>query len=323
MNTNFQGPFAGLLDGFIAFKRAMGFKYLKEAQHLKLFSEFTVQFGLDEPKLTKEISDAWCLKRPHEKLRNGTEQRITCLRQFSLYLVSMGHNAHIPVHIANKKSRKSKYVSYVFTHDEIANIIKCSDQIYPNRRSTMHLVMPVLVRLLYSTGMRIMEALKLQMKHLDLVNGVLLIENTKFNKDRYIPLSASMHSILKQYCAVMHKSYLPEDYLFVGVTREPCSHHNIYLRFRELLLQAGIPHAGRGNGPRVHDFRHTYACHALQIADKRQIDLYAALPLLSTYMGHASIQATSLYLRMTAEVYPAITDAVSALCSHVFPEVKV
>ncbi len=322
MNYSFQGPFASLLEDFIEFKRSMGFKYVKEAQHLKRFSEFSAQFGLDEPKLTKEISDAWCLKRPYEKRRNGTDQRVTCLRQFSFYLVSIGHNAHIPIHIENKKSRKSKYVSYVFTHEEIANIIKFSDQIYPNRRSTMHLVMPVLVRLLYSTGMRIMEALKLQMKHCDMVNGVLLIENTKFNKDRYIPLSASMHSILKQYCSVMHKSLLPEDYLFVGVTREPYSHHNIYLRFRELLLQAGIPHAGRGNGPRVHDIRHTYACHALQIADKRQVDLYAALPLLSTYMGHESIQATSRYLRMTAEVYPAITEAVNAMCSYVFPEVK-
>ncbi len=322
MISSFQGPFAELLNDFIEFKRSMGFKYVKEVQHLKHFSEFSVQFNLKEPNLTKEISDAWCLKRPYEKLRYGTDQRITCLRQFSLYLVSMGHNAYIPIHIENKRSRRSKYVSYVFTHGEIKSIIKFSDQIYPNRRSTMHLVIPVLVRLLYSTGMRIMEALKLQMKHLDLVNGVLLIENTKFNKDRLIPLSPTMHSILKQYCTVMHKSFLPEDYLFVGVTREPCSHQNIYLRFRELLLQAGIPHAGRGNGPRVHDVRHTFACHALQKADKRQIDLYAALPVLSTYMGHESIQATSQYLRMTAEVYPAITDKVNELCSYVFPEVK-
>jgi len=196
------------------------------------------------------------MKRPHEKYRSGTEQRITCLRQFALYLVSIGHNAYIPVHTENKKSRKSKYVAYIYTRDEINRIIECSDRIYPNRRSTMHLVMPVLIRLLYSTGMRIMETLKLQMKHVDLINGVLLIENAKYNKDRLIPLSASMLSILKQYCEVMHPRFLPNDYLFVGITREPCGHHNVYLRFRELLMQAGIPHAGRGNGPRINDIRY-------------------------------------------------------------------
>lgn len=322
MTTIFKGSFAELLQDFIEFKCSMGFKYVKEAEHLKRFSEFSLQFKLKEPVLTKEITDAWCIKRPHEKHRGSTEQRITCLRQFALYLVSIGHNAYIPVHTENKKSRKSKYVAYVYTHDEINRIIECSDRIYPNRRSTMHLVMPVLVRLLYSTGMRIMETLKLQMKHVDLISGVLLIENTKYNKDRLIPLSASMRSILKQYCEAMHTRFLPNDYLFVGITREPCSHHNIYLRFRELLLQAGIPHAGRGNGPRIHDIRHTFACHALQRADKRHVDLYAALPILSTYMGHESIQATSQYLRMTAENYPAITDAVNTLCSYVIPEVK-
>jgi integrase/recombinase XerD len=322
MTMKFKGPFSKLIHDHIEFKRSMGFKYVKEVEHLKRFSEFSIQFGLNEPILTKEIVDAWCMKRPHEKQRTGTEQRISCLRQFALYLVSIGHNAYIPVHIVNKKSRKSKYVAYVFTHVEMNRIIECSDQIFPNRRSTMHLVMPVLVRLLYSTGMRIMETLKLQMKHVDLIQGVLLIENAKHNKDRLIPLSSSVLDILKQYCKVMHAHFLPDDYLFVGITRKPYSHHNVYWRFRELLLNAGIPHAGRGNGPRIHDVRHTFACHSLQEADKRNVDLHAALPILSAYMGHESIQATSQYLRMTAEVYPAITEAVNALCAYVIPEVE-
>jgi len=40
-------------------------------------------------------------------------------------------------------------------------------------------------------------------------------------------------------------------------------------------------------------------------------------------MGHESMQATSQYLRMTAEVYPDITDAVNAVCSYVIPEVSI
>lgn len=73
---------------------------------------------------------------------------------------------------------------------------------------------------------------------------------------------------------------------------------------------------------RLDFLRHTFACHTLQAAEKRNVDLYAALPILSTYLGHASIQATSQYLRMTAEVYPDIMDAVNALCSYVIPEVE-
>jgi integrase len=120
----------------------------------------------------------------------------------------------------------------------------------------------------------------------------------------------------------MHPKYLPEDFLFIGISRQPYTHHEIYLRFRELLHSAEIPHAGRGNGPRIHDIRHTFCCHTLQKAVYNKIDLNAALPILSEYLGHESITATSQYLRMTAEVYPSVIDAINKVCAYVIPEVR-
>lgn len=316
------GPFHHLIDEFVNFKRSTGYKYEKEHTILNHFDEYCFERSVTKPLLTKEIADAWCEKRLYEEPR-ANDQRVTALRQFAFYLTSMAYEAYIPIHLENRRSHKSKYTAYIFTHEEIERIFESSDKIYPNRRSTMHLVMPVLVRLLYSTGLRIMEALHLRLRDFDLTEGILRIEHAKFDKDRLVPVSASMLEILRQYCNVMHPTYLPDEYLFVGITRQPLGHHDIYLRFREVLLQAGIPHAGRGNGPRIHDLRHTFACHTLQRADEQNVDLYAMLPVLSTYLGHESIAATSLYLRMTAEVYPRITDAVNAACSHVIPEVGV
>lgn len=321
MSETVNRPFKALIKEFVDFKQATGFKYQKEYSLLKQFDDYCVQQQITEAALTKDISDGWCKKRPYEKPR-ANDQRVTALRQFAFYLVSMGYDAYIPVHTEDKRSHRSRYTSYIFTHDEIAKIIECSDKIYPNRRSTMHLVMPVLARLLYSTGLRIMEVLNLQLKHIDLTEGIIRIEHAKFNKDRLIPVSASMLDILRQYCKVMHPMFLPDEYLFIGVARRPYGHHDVYLRFREVLLQADIPHAGRGNGPRIHDLRHTFACHTLQRIEQQKIDLYAMLPILSTYMGHESVGATSLYLRMTAEVYPQITEAVNAVCSYVIPEVN-
>ena len=194
--------------------------------------------------------DAWCTKKPYEAARSYFQQRVSCIRQLSLYLNTLGYDAYIPVNLEYIRQRKSKYSAYIFTHEEIAKIFSASNQIYPNRHSTMHLVMPVLIRVLYCTGMRIMEALKLQLKHVDLANGTLMIEASKFNKDRLIPVSASMLEILKQYCSVMHPKYNTEEYLFIGITREPCSHHNVYLRFRELLVSAesNMPEEDTGQG---------------------------------------------------------------------------
>jgi len=322
MKIDFIGPFAMLLQEFVSFKRSMGFKYIKEINYLKQFSEFAMNEGCVSPELTKELSDVWCQKRPHEKYRNGTQSRVSCLRQFALYLVSIGMNAYIPIHIDNKPCRKSKYVAYVFTHEEMERLFSCSNKIYPHRRSTMHLVMPVLLRLLYSTGLRIMEALNIQLKNVDLANGIIRIEHAKFDKDRLIPLAPSMMEVLKEYCSVMHPAMCAEEFLFIGITRLPYTHHEIYLRFRELLAQAGIPHAGRGNGPRIHDVRHTHCCHTLHKAAIDGKDLNALLPVLSEYMGHESIVATSQYLRMTAEVYPDVIIIVNKVCAYVIPEVK-
>lgn len=320
-SIEYNSIFSELIQGFIDYKRAAGYKYKSETSCLKEFDELCCSLNIMTPVITKELSDIWCTKKPHESERSSHQKRVSCIRQFALYLISSGYEAYIPINLEYIQHRKSKYSAYIFSHDEISRIFNASNQVYPNRQSTMHLVMPVLIRLLYCTGLRVMEALKLQLKNVNLTEGTLLIESAKFNKDRLIPVSESMRELLIQYCSVMHPLYSPEDYLFVGVTREPCSHHNIYLRFREILVSAGINHAGRGYGPRIHDIRHTHCCHVLQAASHNKTDLTNMLPALSVYMGHESVIATSQYLKMTAEIYPDILHAVESLCSQVIPEV--
>lgn len=322
MNREFKSIFADLLQDFIDYKRSAGYKYISEVPLLTQFDRLCCSTNVSAPVITKELMDAWCQKKPYESQRNSYQQRISCIRQFCIFLMTSGYESYIPINLEYIRQRKSPYSAYIFTHAEMKEIFRQSNRIYPNRRSTMHLVMPVLIRLLYCTGLRVMEALNLQIQHVDLLNGIIRIEEAKFNKDRLIPVSDSMRDILKQYCAVMHPLYRPEEYLFIGITRERYSHHNVYLRFRELLVQSGINHAGRGFGPRIHDIRHTHCCHVLQESVKNGADLSNMLPSLSTYMGHESLAATSQYLKMTAEVYPDILSAVTKVCAYAIPEVQ-
>jgi integrase/recombinase XerD len=53
------------------------------------------------------------------------------------------------------------------------------------------------------------------------------------------------------------------------------------------------------------------------------MDIYCSLPLLSTYLGHASIAATEKYVRLTQDIFPEVVAAISNLSSFVIPEVKV
>ena len=99
------------------------------------------------------------------------------------------------------------------------------------------------------------------------------------------------------------------------------SAQTIYNRFRDVLFICGIPHRGKGKGPRLHDLRHTFAVHSLQQLAENGEDLYTVLPILSEYMGHSSVSATQYYLRLTAEVFPDIMEMVEEKFGDVYPEV--
>lgn len=319
-----ERPFGAEIDGFLVFKRNLGFKYVKEEGLFKQFSQFCKDRGWTGPDLSKEIVDAWCIKRPFESDRGsgGHAGRVTLIRQFGFYLQSIGHKAHLPVNVVHNMSRHSKYVAYVFTHDEMKRMTDAADNICPHSSSTMHLVMPTLLRLLYSSGTRISETLSIQMKDVDLDAGIIKMVNTKNDKERLIVLSTSMAGVLDVFRSILHPQPHPEDYLFCNYYGERYNHQTIYTRFRKILIEAGIPHGGRRSGPRIHDVRHTFSCHALMRAAKEGIDLTAMLPVLAEYLGHASILATSQYLQMTAEVYPDIVELVERACAQVIPEVK-
>ena len=316
-----NAPFAREIEGFLSFKRNMGFKYVKEEGLLGQFSTFCEKNNWQGPDLTEEIVSAWCKKRPFEAERNDHCARVSLIRQFGFYLQSVGRKAYLPMNIAHNMSRHSRYVAYVFTHEEVKLILDAADNICPHTSSTMHLVMPTLLRLLYSSGTRITETLSIQMKDVDHGSGIIRLRNTKNDKERLIALSSSMAEVLKTYCSILHRNSLHEDYLFCNYYGERFNNQTIYNRFRKVLIEARIPHGGRGAGPRIHDIRHTAACHILMKASNEGIDLEAMLLVLAEYLGHESVLATSQYLQMTAEVYPDIIKLVERACAHIIPEV--
>ena len=60
--------------------------------------------------------------------------------------------------------------------------------------------------------------------------------------------------------------------------------------------------------PRVHDFRHTFAVHALLRWYRLGEDVQAKLPALATYMGHVSVVSTEHYLQLVEELTAFASD---------------
>ena len=92
----------------------------------------------------------------------------------------------------------------------------------------------------------------------------------------------------------------------------------VYRRFRQYLQCADIPHTNAG--PRVHDFRHSFAVKCLKKWALEGEDLTNLLPYLAAYMGHSDFRGTQYYLRLTADLYPHIIDRLEVEFGYVIPE---
>lgn len=316
---NFVGEFQDLLHNFIKHKRALGYKYTSTCENLIRFSIFTLNYKIENMVLSKEIVLDWTAKRKLESIKTW-EHRASDLRQFTLYLQDLGYNPYIPG--KKRKVVRNEYIPYIFTHEEIKRFFCACDCIPPHALSNKHKVLPVLFRLLYCCGLRISEAITLKINDVDLDSGIIMIRESKFNKDRLIPVTESLNDILRIYNNKINITSESQNYFFINKNGTALTQDNVYKKLREILWKVGISHGGRGKGPRLHDLRHSFCVHTLNIMVNQGLDLYCALPILSTYIGHSSISATQRYVRLTAEVYPELIERVSLTCAYVFPQVK-
>jgi integrase len=133
-----------------------------------------------------------------------------------------------------------------------------------------------------------------------------------------VPPALSLVNRLRRY-AGHFGNRAPHAIFFPGPSEGPFALRTVYTLFRKLLLQCGIPHAGRGKGPRIHDYRHLFALHTLRRWYRDGEDLDAKLPLLATYLGHQNLCGTQRYLHLTAEIFPEITTRVNAAFGDVIP----
>ncbi len=317
---HFNSPFQQLIRESICQKQSLGYKYDSSARTLYKFDLFCLAYGCTEPVLSKTLILAWIQKRPNESLAT-LKNRACVVRQLALYITRLGIYAYVLPY--NSLPKVPEYTPYIFSNKELATFFKQTDACHycswvPHR----HQIMPLLFRLLYGCGLRISEALNLRIQDVNLQTGVLTINDGKFNKDRLVPMSKELVRQCVNYTEKVHLFVNDNTYFFPGQKNYPMSIANAYKNFRKFLWQAHISHGGWGKGPRIHDFRHTFAVHCLRNWVINKKDLAAYLPVLKTYLGHHSFSDTAKYLRLTAELYPDITAKVEKTFGHVIPVIE-
>lgn len=316
----YKNIFAPFMERHITMKRGLGFKCLDIEYTYSMFDRFVLCRNISAPSITRELADKWSAPRPNESQRTRYI-RITHVAQLSGFLCNLGYASHIP----KLPKIKCSHTPYIFLREQIANFFATSDRLMIKccRHETSISTVPALFRMLYGTGIQMGEALALNDRDVDLKGKTIYIKGAKNGRDRRIPISESLAQVCSSYRAyrdlyICHSS--TATMFFRTHTGEACPRRSVYTWFRRILFQTGTPHMGRGMGPRVHDLRHTYSVHALAKMVEDGLDLYYALPVLSSCLGHRSLDATEQYVRLTSEMYPRLIDDLNAVCGYVFPK---
>jgi integrase len=318
---NFHGPFADYLQSFIAEKRALGFKYVEQERCLHEFDDLCVCYDCSSG-LPKELVMAYIEKKPHWS-QSTQQHKVSLARNIAIYLQNHGVSAYL----CDEKSVTKGSVNfkpYIFTREQIESIFLQADNISPRGSTNSDIFYPVILRMLYGCGLRISEALSVKMKDVDLLKGLLFIYDSKNHKDRVIPMDDSLTSYCKRYAEKVHTVYMDDEFFFRSPKGGAYAKATVYQYFRKLLWKCGISHGGRKNGgPRLHDVRHTFCVHSLHQFLKNGVPHKAALPILSAYMGHSSLDSTGRYLRLTAEAFPELVAQIDAIYGHIIPDLEV
>lgn len=291
---------AQTIQCFIELRRLSGTDYQSQAQLLGYFDRFLVEQEVVEPRITREITDAYQRTLGHLAPRTQ-ENRWGVVRQFCEYLARTDPQGYIPERLRKITSEQAR-PRHIYSPTQVQALLAAASELSP-ADSLRPKTYRTLLGLLYSTGIRIGEAFALNLEDFHIDQPSLWIAEGKFRKARWVPLSSSTSRALQQYVqrrqGISPRS--PDSPLFLNQRSRRLRYGTVNQTFRYLLQQSAISYH-KHTGPRIHDLRHAFAVHRLLAWYRDGQDINARLPWLATYMGHVDIHATQVYLRPTAEL---------------------
>ncbi|MDR0320425.1 MAG: tyrosine-type recombinase/integrase [Treponema sp.] len=172
-----------------------------------------------------------------------------------------------------RRPRQDKKLPTVFSKDEIKKILDMENN--PKHR--------LLLMLVYSSGLRVSEAVTLKKEHIDLSRKLVYIKTGKGRKDRCTVLSEKAAQFIGEYCGF----YGIQTWLFPG---QPASRH-LSIRSAQHIFEKSALRAGIIKKASIHGLRHTFATHLLESG----IDIR----YIQTLLGHASLRTTERYTHVS------------------------
>ena len=304
-----------LIDTVVAARRAGGFRYKKQERVLRQFAEHSRWEGYAGGAIIQESVEGFLYGR-HLKASTIRREEIV-LRELAEHARQFGWHAWAPTTLTRVKT-PHRPPPYVFSDAEIRRLFHAIDTQPLSQMSNKTLVDPVLFRVFYATGLRLSEALNLELRDVDPARATLQVRDGKNHSNRLLPVTGRLATTLESYIAAAHPDPDPAHKLFhTGNPCKPADKSTIYNRFRRYLADADIPHFP--GGPHIHSLRHGFAVANLRRWARDGADLAVMLPYLSAYMGHTDLRGTQYYLQLTADAHPEVATMTQIRFGYVIP----
>jgi integrase len=286
------------LADFIRFKATLGQPYVRPIGTLLSFDRFAAsprwRGCADMPTIMREWLTQWPNRKP---ITAGNY--IGTLRQFCLFRRRSDPRAFVPDRWWAPKTT-SDFLPHIFSPEQIRQIIAGISRCHLTERARR--CHRLLVVVLYCTGLRIGEALRIQRKDMDLRRNCFRVGPSK-GRVRWVPFHSDLAREIRRWLRDDCFTDMPLDaFVFSGPDGRPLRVKNASHVLRVVFRRCGFkPTTGRV-GPRCHDLRHTMAVHRLQRWYREGRDLNRMLPWLSAYLGHRNLLGTERYLHATPEL---------------------
>ncbi len=295
--TTQRSSLRSALEDYLKLRRALGFKLANAGRLLDQFVGYLEKHGM--ATITLDHALAWATL-PVEASVNWQAMRIRVVRGFAAYLHSIDPSVEVPP-AGLIRSGACRATPYLYSDVEIRSLIEAAAVLQPRLRAATY---QTLIGLLAVSGIRIGEAIALDSNDLDIERGLLIVRQTKFRKDRLVPLHYSAVQALASYMGLREKLQPrpASQAIFISTAGTRLWHSNINYTFARLVQQAGLTRRSASCRPRIHDLRHSFAVATLLNWYANGTDVLAMMPRLATYMGHSDPKHTFWYLSAAPEL---------------------
>lgn len=228
----FKSVFADEIQNYINDKNSAGYNGANFRQNLISFDRFCTEQEIKEPVFTTYHASKWLEQRATES-HTTHYSRINASKHFLKYLSIKGYDVYV---VRDIKYKGTDFQSHIYTDTEVKNYFLAVDSHYSiiNRKDAIQY--PVLFRILYCCGTRINETLGIRKKDVDLDKGIILLNETKNDKQRYVVMGDDLLGLVNEYADKCFYLLNDDDYIFTNANGGRLDEKTIYEKHREFLF---------------------------------------------------------------------------------------